>query len=64
MTNVTEGSAMKIGAPTEIFEGEARVAMTPASAALLQKLGYECIIQSGAGAAARGGAPHQPAARS
>ena len=53
MTNVTEGSAMKIGAPTEIFEGEARVAMTPTSAALLQKLGYECIIQSGAGAAAR-----------
>ncbi|MBM7067959.1 Re/Si-specific NAD(P)(+) transhydrogenase subunit alpha [Actibacterium sp. 188UL27-1] len=40
---------MKIGAPTEVFEGEARVAMTPDSARLLQKLGYECVVQSGAG---------------
>ena len=40
---------VKIGAPTEIFEGEARVAMTPESAAMLQKLGHECYIQSGAG---------------
>ncbi len=40
---------VKIGAPTEIFEGEARVAMTPESAAMLQKLGHECFIQSGAG---------------
>ncbi len=44
---------MKIGAPKEVFAGEDRVAMTPASAAALQKLGYECVIQSGAGAAAR-----------
>ncbi len=44
---------MKIGTPTEIFDGENRVAMTPQSAALLQKLGHECIIQSGAGSAAR-----------
>ena len=43
---------MKIGAPKEIFEGEARVAMTPESAAQLQKLGYDCAIQSGAGAGA------------
>jgi len=49
----TKDDMMKIGAPTELFEGEARVALTPASAALLQKLGYDCIIQSGAGAAAR-----------
>ena len=43
---------MKIGTPKEIFEGEARVAMTPDSARLLQKLGHECHIESGAGQAA------------
>ena len=40
---------MKIGAPKEIFEGEARVAMTPDSAVQLKKLGYDCVIESGAG---------------
>ncbi|GAA0303941.1 Re/Si-specific NAD(P)(+) transhydrogenase subunit alpha [Rhodovulum strictum] len=40
---------MKIGAPKEIFEGEARVAMTPDSALQLQKLGYSCLIETGAG---------------
>lgn len=40
---------MKIGAPKEIFEGEARVAMTPESALQLQKLGHDCAIESGAG---------------
>ncbi|GHA54581.1 NAD(P) transhydrogenase subunit alpha [Amylibacter ulvae] len=44
---------MRIGTPKEIFEGETRVAMTPASALELQKLGYECLIEKGAGAAAR-----------
>ncbi len=43
---------MKIGTPKEIFEGEARVAMTPDSAKQLQKLGYECAIEKGAGEAA------------
>ena len=43
---------MKIGAPKETFEGENRVAMTPASALDLQKLGYTCVIETGAGAAA------------
>ena len=43
---------MKIGAPKEIFENEARVAMTPDSALQLQKLGYECVIEAGAGARA------------
>jgi len=43
---------VKIGSPKEIFEGEDRVAMTPASAKDLQKLGYECVIETGAGAAA------------
>lgn len=45
-------SAVKIGAPKEIFEGENRVAMTPDSALQLQKLGYECAIETGAGKAA------------
>ncbi|CUJ20912.1 Re/Si-specific NAD(P)(+) transhydrogenase subunit alpha [Cognatishimia activa] len=43
---------MKIGTPKEIFSGEARVAMTPDSAKQLQKLGYECAIEKGAGVAA------------
>lgn len=43
---------MKIGAPKETFEGENRVAMTPASAKDLQKLGFDCVIETGAGAAA------------
>lgn len=43
---------MKIGAPKEIFEGEARVAMTPDSAVQLKKLGHACVIESGAGARA------------
>ncbi|WP_333830146.1 Re/Si-specific NAD(P)(+) transhydrogenase subunit alpha [Pararhodobacter sp.] len=43
---------MKIGAPKEIFPGENRVAMTPDSAIQLTKLGHECLIEAGAGAAA------------
>jgi NAD(P) transhydrogenase subunit alpha len=43
---------LKIGAPKEIEPGESRVAMTPDSAGQLQKLGYECVIEAGAGAAA------------
>ncbi len=43
---------MKIGTPKESFEGENRVAMTPASANDLQKLGYDCVIETGAGKAA------------
>ncbi len=40
---------MKIGSPKETHDGEARVAMTPDSARLLQKLGHECVIEAGAG---------------
>jgi len=43
---------MKIGAPKETAAGEARVAMTPQSAKDLQKLGYDCVIERGAGGAA------------
>jgi H+-translocating NAD(P) transhydrogenase subunit alpha len=42
-----------IGAPKEVLEGEARVALTPQSAQLLKKLGYECMVESGAGGPAR-----------
>ncbi len=43
---------MKIGVPKEVIAGENRVAMTPESAVALQKLGHECLIEKGAGAAA------------
>jgi H+-translocating NAD(P) transhydrogenase subunit alpha len=43
---------LKIGALTEIFAGENRVAMTPDSAVQLAKLGHASVIQSGAGAKA------------
>ena len=43
---------MKIGTPKEIFDGEDRVALTPDSALQLQKLGFDCLIESGAGKAA------------
>ena len=43
---------MKIGTPKEMIEGERRVAMTPESAAQMQKLGHDCLIETGAGAEA------------
>ncbi|MEM7720121.1 MAG: Re/Si-specific NAD(P)(+) transhydrogenase subunit alpha [Pseudomonadota bacterium] len=43
---------MKIGAPKESAADEARVAMTPQSAKDLQKLGYECLVEKGAGVSA------------
>ncbi|MEM7461946.1 MAG: Re/Si-specific NAD(P)(+) transhydrogenase subunit alpha [Pseudomonadota bacterium] len=43
---------MKIGSPKEVAKDEARVAMTPDSAVQLQKLGYSCQLQAGAGEAA------------
>jgi len=43
---------VKIGAPKEVFPGEARVAMTPDSALALQKLGHTCFVEAGAGARA------------
>ncbi len=43
---------MKIGALTEVFPGENRVAMTPDSALQLVKLGHACCIEAGAGAKA------------
>ena len=52
MLRKNEGMTLKIGAPKEIEPGESRVAMTPDSALQLQKLGYACAIESGAGMAA------------
>ncbi|HQY44260.1 MAG TPA: Re/Si-specific NAD(P)(+) transhydrogenase subunit alpha [Paracoccaceae bacterium] len=43
---------MKIGVPKETFAGENRVALTPDSALQLQKLGHECLVETGAGQAA------------
>ncbi len=43
---------MKIGVPRETHPGERRVATTPEVAGELQKLGYEVLVEKGAGAAA------------
>ena len=43
---------MKVGIPKEVFEGERRVATTPETAKRLQKLGFEVLVESGAGAKA------------
>ena len=40
---------MRVGALRERHPGEARVAMTPASAQDIRKLGHECHIEAGAG---------------
>ncbi len=40
---------MKFGVIREIEPGEARVALTPASAEQLAKLGYDCLVETGAG---------------
>lgn len=41
------------GVPKESFEGERRVALTPAGVAALKKAGFkEVLVESGAGAAA------------
>jgi NAD(P) transhydrogenase subunit alpha len=45
-------STKKIGVPKEIFEGECRVAATPETAKKLQKMGFDVLIETGAGAQA------------
>ncbi len=44
---------MKIGIPKEVHVGECRVACTPESTKQLQKLGYQVLIEAGAGEAAK-----------
>ena len=46
---LTGDETVKIGAAKEVFDGEARVAMTPESAVQLAKLGHSCVIEAGAG---------------
>lgn len=43
---------MIVGVPTEIYPGERRVALVPASVPALAKAGFEVVIESGAGVAA------------
>lgn len=43
---------MKVGIPKEIFAGECRVAATPDTTKRLQKLGFEVLVEAGAGQAA------------
>jgi NAD(P) transhydrogenase subunit alpha len=43
---------MNIGVPKEIHVGERRVATTPDVVKQLKKLGFEVLIEAGAGAAA------------
>ena len=40
---------MKIGIPKESLAGETRVACTPATVAQLQKLGFDVVVENGAG---------------
>jgi NAD(P) transhydrogenase subunit alpha len=46
------GVDMKVGIPKEVFAGERRVATTPETAKRLQKLGFEVLVERGAGAKA------------
>ncbi|MFN7161771.1 MAG: NAD(P)(+) transhydrogenase (Re/Si-specific) subunit alpha, partial [Fimbriimonadales bacterium] len=43
---------MKIGVLSETYPGERRVALIPALTASYAKLGYEVLVQAGAGAGA------------
>ncbi|HSC29771.1 MAG TPA: Re/Si-specific NAD(P)(+) transhydrogenase subunit alpha [Vicinamibacterales bacterium] len=43
---------MRVGIPRESFPGETRVALIPAGAAALSKIGLEVAVEAGAGAAA------------
>jgi NAD(P) transhydrogenase subunit alpha len=45
-------TGLKIGIPKEIFPGECRVAATPNTASVLQKMGFRVLVEAGAGAAA------------
>lgn len=43
---------MKVGIPKEVYGGECRVAATPDTTRRLQKLGFEVLVEAGAGTAA------------
>jgi H+-translocating NAD(P) transhydrogenase subunit alpha len=42
---------LKVGIPKEVYSGECRVAATPDTAKILQKYGFEVLIETGAGVA-------------
>ncbi|EDM76736.1 NAD(P) transhydrogenase subunit alpha [Plesiocystis pacifica SIR-1] len=48
----SEEHTLKVGIPKEVFPGERRVATTPETSKRLQKLGFEVLVESGAGAKA------------
>jgi NAD(P) transhydrogenase subunit alpha len=49
---VAKPTGLSVGIPKEIFAGEQRVAATPDTAKKLQKLGFEVLVESQAGATA------------
>lgn len=49
---ITKPESYRVGGVRETVSGECRVALTPDSARHLEKLGYHCVIESGAGDAA------------
>ncbi|PSN76106.1 NAD(P)(+) transhydrogenase (Re/Si-specific) subunit alpha, partial [filamentous cyanobacterium CCP4] len=49
---VANAAALKVGVPKEVFAGEQRVAATPETAKKLQKLGFEVLVETQAGAGA------------
>jgi NAD(P) transhydrogenase subunit alpha len=51
-TAASNASGLKIGVPKEVFAGERRVALTPEVAEKMRKLGFQLMIESGAGALA------------
>ena len=51
-TEVDPKTPLKIGIPNEVHPGENRVAATPQTVKVLQKMGFEVLIESGAGASA------------
>ncbi|NMF83592.1 Re/Si-specific NAD(P)(+) transhydrogenase subunit alpha [Nodosilinea sp. P-1105] len=53
VANSTTPSGLKVGIPKEVFPGECRVAATPDTAKKLQKLGFEVLVETQAGAGAK-----------
>ena len=45
-------TGLKVAVPKEIYPGECRVAATPETVKTLRKLGFEVLIETGAGEAA------------
>jgi NAD(P) transhydrogenase subunit alpha len=45
-------TGLKVGIPKEVFPGECRVAATPDTAKMLHKMGFQVLVETGAGAAA------------